>query len=1712
MRRISQIVLFEICLLFWALTSSSADPLKDARHSLAERAFANPALAISQAPRPIQEIPGLARAAAWESFQDRVSPGTSLHALFEPRTGRPAVIEMSLPWIPGAGNALSAHAIPSYGQQSVLAVLERLGREFVVENEDLLGVSEPDLILNKTASQGTRPLAVEGKAEYLLWHLVFDWAPHGTRVEGARLVFRISHGNLIQIEMQNIADREAVPPGPGRVGKEQARAVLEQHAEGILDGDGIGSPALRVLPAATELVPAKSSGHDRAPGKGLAYRAAWVFSFEQEGEPWEAAVDSQTGELLYLTSTALEAYASGKVRTNGHPTEEVTVPFPYVDYKQNPVEYAGPDGFIYWLNSSTSHLAGRTAVISDLCGPIDVTSPGPDLDFGGSNSNVNCNSSGGGTGNTAAARTSYYHVTQGKRFVQGYLPGMSWLDTPLLLKTNLNAKCLAEYIRGTGTPTNPERLEFHRSASGCRNTGEIESHILHELGHGVDYNDGTSPGTDGAETEAYGDIVAFLVTRDSCIGRGLDNGVSPPLCGFSSKRDYTCTQCDGFRDVSWATHSPPVPHTPATNLSCAAAEKPTYVGPCGLQPHCETAPATEAVWDLVYELTARGYSDNDAWSKVSELFLGSRPSAGSMFTCAYATTSRQGGAAAGSLYYTLRAADDCDGDPTDGTPNAEAIFAALDRHQIAVGSASDPMNQNDPCDRRPIANFTYSCTGRTCTFNGSTSTDDFGVTSWTWSFGDGTAPITENDPVIIHTFATSNRYWVTLSVRDTLNQPSSDTVQNVLADDLPVVRFNFTCNGLSCSFDASGSTDDNPPLSFLWSWGDNTPNTGYAATATHAFAAPGSYSVTVTVTDSLGGQSTLSKLVAVTNEATPNPARYFALPPCRLLDTRSGVILTSASPRLVQVTGVCGIPASARAVSFNVTVVSPTGSGRLNFYPGNQSAVTATTINFAPATSPRANNAILRLATNGTGVLGVYPTVFASPGQVHLILDVQGYYSEDIAPAPTAQGPLGFQNVTTCRIADTRPAAPLAAGSTRTFSVQGVCGIPAGAPAASLNLTAAQASGGGGFLTLFASNSAPPSVSTINFNNGTAALANGARTNLAPTPPDLAAQFAGPAGATVHAIVDAHGYFKAGAPLSYRPFTACRALDTRVAGSGAPALVSGTTRSFQIRGNCGIPSRARAVFANVVVVTPTAAGHLTVFPSGTTQPSVPNLNFDANEPVLGNGMIVPLSTAADDLSINLFAPPAGSAHVIVDVFGWFDDPLPTASFTYSCSNRTCTFNASGSSDNVGISQYSWNFGDGPAPGSGATASHTYVASNYYDVTLTVTDTAGQTASQTQRILAHLPPTPCFTYACTGLNCSFDARCSQDDLNSITSYTWSFGDGGTASGVWLPTHSYAAAGTYPVTLTVTDSGGLTASQTQQVPVTGPVVMGEAGLVSLNRNQATVNLSRSYTNPVVFAQPLSWEGGWDPAAVVRVFDVQSNRFSLVIDSLGVPPNANFVWETVSWMVLEAGSWEPEGLTGVRMEVGKITSAATIGARVNPNTWSRVNFAGNFGQTPVILTQTQTRNDLNWVKTRQKSPSATGVDLAMEPYAAETRTHGSETIGWLAVKPSIGLWSGRNFSADRLTGSFGATDQWSSVGFGSFCAVWSYPYFLASLSSTNELHGHLRYKGLVKTTCQTRVDLMVQEDATLTPYTDHVLEDVDRFAVDSGSGLLRGVRLAP
>jgi PKD repeat protein len=170
----------------------------------------------------------------------------------------------------------------------------------------------------------------------------------------------------------------------------------------------------------------------------------------------------------------------------------------------------------------------------------------------------------------------------------------------------------------------------------------------------------------------------------------------------------------------------------------------------------------------------------------------------------------------------------------------------------------------------PLASFSaLPVTGEaplTVQFNASGSSDpDGGSLSFSWRFGDGQSGIGE---IIAHTFNDSGQFTVELTVTDDAGAQST-AYQTILVTDLgdaPVAQISAspTSGGypLSVSFNGAASSDpDGQIVSYQWTFGDGS--TGSGINTVHTYAAIGTYTATLTVTDNEGNTATRTIVIQV---------------------------------------------------------------------------------------------------------------------------------------------------------------------------------------------------------------------------------------------------------------------------------------------------------------------------------------------------------------------------------------------------------------------------------------------------------------------------------------------------------------------------------------------------------------------------------------------------------------------------------------------------------------------------------------------------------------------------------------------------------------------------------------------------------------------------------------------------------------------------------
>jgi hypothetical protein len=209
--------------------------------------------------------------------------------------------------------------------------------------------------------------------------------------------------------------------------------------------------------------------------------------------------------------------------------------------------------------------------------------------------------------------------------------------------------------------------------------------------------------------------------------------------------------------------------------------------------------------------------------------------------------------------------------------------------------------------------------------------------------------------------------------------------------------------------------------------------------------------------------------------------------PVRLADSRTngGLIFTGGS-RCFPIAGLGGIPADAAAVVLNVTAAGYATNGWLTAYPNGQTVPATSTVNFSPAQYAMANNAIMRIGSNGLVCVNV-GTVNSQPGASQVILDATGYLTAaGLQQMPMLDAPQ--------RVVDTRTSGgPIPTATSRCFTL---AGIPATATGALINLTAVGYVTQG-WLTGYPAGTIVPATSTLNFDTTEFAMANGAIVGLA---------------------------------------------------------------------------------------------------------------------------------------------------------------------------------------------------------------------------------------------------------------------------------------------------------------------------------------------------------------------------------------------------------------------------------------------------------------------------------------------------------------------------------------------------------------------------------------------------------------------------------------
>jgi gliding motility-associated-like protein len=763
-----------------------------------------------------------------------------------------------------------------------------------------------------------------------------------------------------------------------------------------------------------------------------------------------------------------------------------------------------------------------------------------------------------------------------------------------------------------------------------------------------------------------------------------------------------------------------------------------------------------------------------------------------------------------------------DGTAFGTTQNPSHTYASAGTFAVTlltqnVFGCRDSVTVNTMVNPLPVAAFTFDTV---CANSATAFTDQsLSAVSWTWDFGDGSAVSNSNSPN--HLYAASGTYTVTLIVAN--NFGCTDTVSHlVIVNPNPVSSYSATT---ACHTYATVFTDNSvSAVSWLWNYGDATA-TDPLQSPSHVFANPGNYSVNLLVTNVFGCTNSSVQTITV----LPQPIADFsysavcARQTVQFTDITTGVAMTSWSWNFGDGTAVNTLqnPTHIYALGGNYTVTLIVGNSAgcadtivkpivVNTVPVPMFTANSTCVGTVTSFLDQSTDSVA-IATwswdfdDGNNSFSQSPSyIYASPGNYNVTLtvtNIDGCDSSIIVPVSVSPLPVAaFTVPVVCQgtasafndastgspsqwnwdfgdgsVVDTSQNPSHVYASPGTYAVTLLVTNAFGCvdsitmnaeadPVPSVAYTVDTVCAGSG--TLFTDQSVSAIAWTWNFGDGSLPNSGNSQSHIYPS-----------------------------------------------AGTYASSLI--VTNLYGCSDTVSHP----------VVVNPNPVSAFTFSTACYTYPTVFTDNsISANSWNWNFGDATSSDTTQSPSHV--FANP-GNYNVsllVTNTFGCTSSsvqlvnilPQPQAAFTYglACEQQSVMF--TDSTTGIALNSWSWDFGDGSPLNTSQNPVHVFALAGSYNVTLITGNSSGCTDTLTKTIIVNSIPTPLFTAnaSCAGTATSFSDQSS--DAVTISNWFYDFGDGNN-SVAQNPNYIYAAAGTYNVSLTVTNVNGCATTVTLPVTV-------------------------------------------------------------------------------------------------------------------------------------------------------------------------------------------------------------------------------------------------------------------------------------------------------
>jgi PKD repeat protein len=645
-----------------------------------------------------------------------------------------------------------------------------------------------------------------------------------------------------------------------------------------------------------------------------------------------------------------------------------------------------------------------------------------------------------------------------------------------------------------------------------------------------------------------------------------------------------------------------------------------------------------------------------------------------------------------------------------------------------------------------------------------TSLSSGAITGYSWSFGDGGTSTAQNPS---HAYASPGMYTVSLTVTGPGGTDTETKIDYVTVGQLaPVAAFSGTpLSGVSPLTVGFTDLSTNTVTTRSWNFGDGGTST--AVNPSHVYSSPGSYTVSLTVTGP-GGSDSEIKADYVVVSYPPPVAQFFGSP------------LTGAAPLAVNFTDISSGVVNGRSWSFG-DGISSTATNPSHTY-----------------TSP-----------------GSYTVSLTVVGPGGSDVETKTFYVVVLEPAPVAQ----FTGVPTIGVA------PLTVNFTDYSS-------------GNIN-TRSWDFGDGGSSTLENPSHTYTAAGTYTVSL-TVSSAGGGDTEtkvgyITVTEPPPVAEFSGTPLAGSPPLTVSFTNMSTGAITSRLWDFGDLSTSTAANPSHSYAATGAYTVTLTVTGPGGTDSERKVGY--VVVGQPAPVADFVGSPTSGIKPLTVNFTNLTGGPntswswTFGDGFGStqqnPSHTYANagTYTVTLTSTgPGGSDSETKTNYITVNEPPPVAEFSGTPTSGVKPLNVAFTDLSTGgpVTSRLWNFGDG-GTSTAQNPSHTYANAGVYTVTLTVTGPGGTNSETKSGYITVNEPPPVANFSGTPTNGVAPLTVVFTNLTTggpATAYAWTFGDGGTSNAT-SPTRVYTSPGVYTVSLTATGPGGIdTETKTGYITVSEP----------------------------------------------------------------------------------------------------------------------------------------------------------------------------------------------------------------------------------------------------------------------------------------------------